>query len=153
MGNLSRDVTEALILELFGQIGPCKSCKMIVDVSLSSFFILSCSFFSLLRTCFGHNMLHALTFSFACYLIVSLPHNFSSEQDYTACLFKQMLMSIHVLLIWIMATVIICIFLLATEHYLRYKSLVLCSDLKPQTWIRVSCSSATCVYLSILALF
>lgn len=35
VGNLSRDVTEALILELFGQIGPCKSCKMIVDVSLS----------------------------------------------------------------------------------------------------------------------
>lgn len=34
VGNLSRDVTEALILELFGQIGPCKSCKMIVDVSL-----------------------------------------------------------------------------------------------------------------------
>uniref|UniRef100_A0AAQ4QU63 Nucleolysin TIAR n=1 Tax=Gasterosteus aculeatus aculeatus TaxID=481459 RepID=A0AAQ4QU63_GASAC len=32
VGNLSRDVTEALILELFGQIGPCKSCKMIVDV-------------------------------------------------------------------------------------------------------------------------
>ncbi|XP_008286797.1 cytotoxic granule associated RNA binding protein TIA1 isoform X4 [Stegastes partitus] len=31
VGNLSRDVTEALILELFGQIGPCKSCKMIVD--------------------------------------------------------------------------------------------------------------------------
>lgn len=37
VGNLSRDVTEALILELFGQIGPCKSCKMIVDVS--SFFL------------------------------------------------------------------------------------------------------------------
>lgn len=35
VGNLSRDVTEALILELFGQIGPCKSCKMIVDVSSS----------------------------------------------------------------------------------------------------------------------
>lgn len=33
VGNLSRDVTEALILELFGQIGPCKSCKMIIDVS------------------------------------------------------------------------------------------------------------------------
>uniref|UniRef100_A0A7N6BJH8 RRM domain-containing protein n=1 Tax=Anabas testudineus TaxID=64144 RepID=A0A7N6BJH8_ANATE len=32
-GNLSRDVTEALILELFGQIGPCKSCKMIVDTA------------------------------------------------------------------------------------------------------------------------
>lgn len=33
VGNLSRDVTEALIMQLFGQIGPCKSCKMIVDVS------------------------------------------------------------------------------------------------------------------------
>ncbi|XP_028274455.1 nucleolysin TIA-1-like isoform X3 [Parambassis ranga] len=33
VGNLSRDVTEALILELFGQIGPCKSCKMIVDTA------------------------------------------------------------------------------------------------------------------------
>ncbi|XP_031664987.1 nucleolysin TIA-1 isoform X4 [Oncorhynchus kisutch] len=31
VGNLSRDVTEALIMQLFGQIGPCKSCKMIVD--------------------------------------------------------------------------------------------------------------------------
>ncbi|XP_078143568.1 cytotoxic granule associated RNA binding protein TIA1-like isoform X3 [Centroberyx gerrardi] len=29
VGNLSRDVTEALIMQLFGQIGPCKSCKMI----------------------------------------------------------------------------------------------------------------------------
>lgn len=35
VGNLSRDVTEALIMQLFGQIGPCKSCKMIVDVSES----------------------------------------------------------------------------------------------------------------------
>lgn len=35
VGNLSRDVTEALIMQLFGQIGPCKSCKMIVDVSQS----------------------------------------------------------------------------------------------------------------------
>uniref|UniRef100_A0A4W3GP38 Cytotoxic granule-associated RNA binding protein 1, like n=1 Tax=Callorhinchus milii TaxID=7868 RepID=A0A4W3GP38_CALMI len=31
VGNLSRDVTEALILQLFSQIGPCKSCKMIVE--------------------------------------------------------------------------------------------------------------------------
>ncbi len=34
VGNLSRDVTEALIVQLFGQIGPCKSCKMIMDVSI-----------------------------------------------------------------------------------------------------------------------
>lgn len=33
VGNLSRDVTEPLILQVFTQIGPCKSCKMIVDVS------------------------------------------------------------------------------------------------------------------------
>lgn len=33
VGNLSRDVTEALILQLFSQIGPCKSCKMIVDTA------------------------------------------------------------------------------------------------------------------------
>uniref|UniRef100_A0A8C1T242 TIA1 cytotoxic granule-associated RNA binding protein n=1 Tax=Cyprinus carpio TaxID=7962 RepID=A0A8C1T242_CYPCA len=33
VGNLSRDVTEALIMQLFGQIGPCKSCKMIVDAA------------------------------------------------------------------------------------------------------------------------
>uniref|UniRef100_A0A673WS22 TIA1 cytotoxic granule-associated RNA binding protein n=1 Tax=Salmo trutta TaxID=8032 RepID=A0A673WS22_SALTR len=33
VGNLSRDVTEALIMQLFGQIGPCKSCKMIVDTA------------------------------------------------------------------------------------------------------------------------
>lgn len=33
VGNLSRDVTEALILQVFSQIGPCKSCKMIIDVS------------------------------------------------------------------------------------------------------------------------
>ncbi|XP_078449401.1 cytotoxic granule associated RNA binding protein TIA1-like isoform X2 [Lampetra fluviatilis] len=32
VGNLSRQVTEALILQLFGQIGPCKSCKMITEV-------------------------------------------------------------------------------------------------------------------------
>lgn len=32
VGNLSRDVTEALILQVFSQIGPCKSCKMIIDV-------------------------------------------------------------------------------------------------------------------------
>ncbi|NXV55478.1 TIA1 protein, partial [Molothrus ater] len=32
VGNLSRDVTEALILQLFSQIGPCKNCKMIMDV-------------------------------------------------------------------------------------------------------------------------
>ncbi|KTF80010.1 hypothetical protein cypCar_00035889 [Cyprinus carpio] len=33
VGNLSRDVTEALIVQLFGQIGPCKSCKMILDTA------------------------------------------------------------------------------------------------------------------------
>uniref|UniRef100_A0A671Y4F3 Nucleolysin TIAR n=2 Tax=Sparus aurata TaxID=8175 RepID=A0A671Y4F3_SPAAU len=33
VGNLSRDVTEILILQLFTQIGPCKSCKMITEVS------------------------------------------------------------------------------------------------------------------------
>ena len=33
VGNLSRQVTEALVLQVFGQIGPCKSCKMITDVS------------------------------------------------------------------------------------------------------------------------
>uniref|UniRef100_A0A672GTP7 Nucleolysin TIAR n=1 Tax=Salarias fasciatus TaxID=181472 RepID=A0A672GTP7_SALFA len=33
VGNLSRDVTEILILQLFAQIGPCKSCKMITEVS------------------------------------------------------------------------------------------------------------------------
>uniref|UniRef100_A0A673G199 Nucleolysin TIA-1-like n=1 Tax=Sinocyclocheilus rhinocerous TaxID=307959 RepID=A0A673G199_9TELE len=33
VGNLSRDVTEALIMQLFGQIGPCKSCKMIADTA------------------------------------------------------------------------------------------------------------------------
>uniref|UniRef100_A0A3B4A2H6 RRM domain-containing protein n=1 Tax=Periophthalmus magnuspinnatus TaxID=409849 RepID=A0A3B4A2H6_9GOBI len=32
VGNLSRDVTEILILQLFTQIGPCKSCKMITEV-------------------------------------------------------------------------------------------------------------------------
>uniref|UniRef100_A0A8C7RM58 TIA1 cytotoxic granule-associated RNA binding protein-like 1 n=1 Tax=Oncorhynchus mykiss TaxID=8022 RepID=A0A8C7RM58_ONCMY len=31
VGNLSRDVTEILILQLFTQIGPCKSCKMITE--------------------------------------------------------------------------------------------------------------------------
>ncbi|KAM9364668.1 nucleolysin TIAR isoform 2-T2 [Pholidichthys leucotaenia] len=31
VGNLSRDVTEILILQLFSQIGPCKSCKMITE--------------------------------------------------------------------------------------------------------------------------
>ncbi|KAA0717963.1 Nucleolysin TIAR TIA-1-related protein [Triplophysa tibetana] len=31
VGNLSRDVTENLILQLFTQIGPCKSCKMITE--------------------------------------------------------------------------------------------------------------------------
>uniref|UniRef100_A0AAY4B608 RRM domain-containing protein n=1 Tax=Denticeps clupeoides TaxID=299321 RepID=A0AAY4B608_9TELE len=31
VGNLSRDVTEALIMQVFSQIGPCKSCKMIAD--------------------------------------------------------------------------------------------------------------------------
>lgn len=34
MGNLSRDVTENLILQLFTQIGPCKSCKMITEVKM-----------------------------------------------------------------------------------------------------------------------
>ncbi|CAB1322168.1 unnamed protein product [Coregonus sp. 'balchen'] len=34
VGNLSRDVTEPLILQVFTQIGPCKSCKMIFDVSI-----------------------------------------------------------------------------------------------------------------------
>ncbi|CAL8327361.1 nucleolysin TIA-1 isoform X2 [Gadus morhua] len=33
VGNLCRDVTEPLILELFQQIGPCKSCKMIIDTA------------------------------------------------------------------------------------------------------------------------
>uniref|UniRef100_A0A4W5NP45 Nucleolysin TIAR n=1 Tax=Hucho hucho TaxID=62062 RepID=A0A4W5NP45_9TELE len=33
VGNLSRDVTEILILQLFTQIGPCKSCKMITEQS------------------------------------------------------------------------------------------------------------------------
>uniref|UniRef100_A0A673JSC3 Nucleolysin TIAR n=1 Tax=Sinocyclocheilus rhinocerous TaxID=307959 RepID=A0A673JSC3_9TELE len=36
VGNLSRDVTENLILQLFTQIGPCKSCKMITEQSDSS---------------------------------------------------------------------------------------------------------------------
>nr|XP_006817563.1 PREDICTED: nucleolysin TIA-1 isoform p40-like isoform X5 [Saccoglossus kowalevskii] len=31
VGNLDRQVTEAFILQLFGQIGPCKSCKMIAE--------------------------------------------------------------------------------------------------------------------------
>uniref|UniRef100_A0A8C6Q7M3 Nucleolysin TIAR n=1 Tax=Nothobranchius furzeri TaxID=105023 RepID=A0A8C6Q7M3_NOTFU len=31
VGNLSWDVTEVLILQLFSQIGPCKSCKMITE--------------------------------------------------------------------------------------------------------------------------
>uniref|UniRef100_A0A3P8VQM0 TIA1 cytotoxic granule-associated RNA binding protein-like 1 n=1 Tax=Cynoglossus semilaevis TaxID=244447 RepID=A0A3P8VQM0_CYNSE len=31
VGNLSREVTESLILQLFTQIGPCKSCKMITE--------------------------------------------------------------------------------------------------------------------------
>uniref|UniRef100_A0A8C6PZ59 Nucleolysin TIA-1 isoform p40-like n=1 Tax=Nothobranchius furzeri TaxID=105023 RepID=A0A8C6PZ59_NOTFU len=33
VGNLSRDVTEPLILQVFTQIGPCKSCKMINDTA------------------------------------------------------------------------------------------------------------------------
>ena len=37
VGNLSRDVTEILILQLFTQIGPCKSCKMITEVSSKYF--------------------------------------------------------------------------------------------------------------------
>uniref|UniRef100_A0A667YBE0 Nucleolysin TIAR n=1 Tax=Myripristis murdjan TaxID=586833 RepID=A0A667YBE0_9TELE len=39
VGNLSRDVTEILILQLFTQIGPCKSCKMITEVSSPHFFL------------------------------------------------------------------------------------------------------------------
>ncbi|KAK7811428.1 hypothetical protein U0070_000409 [Myodes glareolus] len=31
--NLSRDVTEALILQLFSQTGPCENCKMIMDTA------------------------------------------------------------------------------------------------------------------------
>uniref|UniRef100_A0A8C5I3R7 RRM domain-containing protein n=1 Tax=Gouania willdenowi TaxID=441366 RepID=A0A8C5I3R7_GOUWI len=31
VGNLSRDVTEILVMQLFAQIGPCKSCKMITE--------------------------------------------------------------------------------------------------------------------------
>lgn len=34
VGNLSREVTEPLILQVFTQMGPCKSCKMIVDVRM-----------------------------------------------------------------------------------------------------------------------
>ena len=41
VGNLCRDVTEALIVEVFGQIGPCKSCKMIADVSHLHFVVSS----------------------------------------------------------------------------------------------------------------
>ncbi|XP_042561601.1 nucleolysin TIA-1-like isoform X1 [Clupea harengus] len=37
VGNLSRDVTEALIMQVFAQIGPCKSCKMIADDVVVSF--------------------------------------------------------------------------------------------------------------------
>ncbi|XP_008333656.1 nucleolysin TIA-1-like isoform X3 [Cynoglossus semilaevis] len=33
VGNLSREVTEPLILQVFTQMGPCKSCKMIVDAA------------------------------------------------------------------------------------------------------------------------
>uniref|UniRef100_A0A4X2KHE1 RRM domain-containing protein n=1 Tax=Vombatus ursinus TaxID=29139 RepID=A0A4X2KHE1_VOMUR len=33
VGNLSRDVTEALILQLFFQIGLCINCKMIMDMA------------------------------------------------------------------------------------------------------------------------
>lgn len=40
VGNLSRDVTENLILQLFTQIGPCKSCKMITEVTKLSFFLI-----------------------------------------------------------------------------------------------------------------
>lgn len=32
VGNLDPSVTESLILALFGQIGPCKSCKIIYEV-------------------------------------------------------------------------------------------------------------------------
>lgn len=39
VGNLSRDVTEPLIVQVFTQIGPCKSCKMIVDVSAPALII------------------------------------------------------------------------------------------------------------------
>lgn len=33
VGNLDPSVTEGLIMTLFGQIGPCKSCKIILEVS------------------------------------------------------------------------------------------------------------------------
>lgn len=32
VGNLDPSVTETLIMALFGQIGPCKSCKIIHEV-------------------------------------------------------------------------------------------------------------------------
>lgn len=65
VGNLSRDVTEALIMQLFGQIGPCKSCKMIVDVSISFPYTEGCllmAFFSFLIY-----ILYMHTFSKCCF--------------------------------------------------------------------------------------
>lgn len=55
VGNLSRDVTENLILQLFTQIGPCKSCKMITEVKKNHHKLcfskcsLKCSVFELLH--------------------------------------------------------------------------------------------------------
>ncbi|XP_077093131.1 nucleolysin TIAR isoform X1 [Siphateles boraxobius] len=49
VGNLSRDVTENLILQLFTQIGPCKSCKMITEQSDSSRKVNSSIGFSVLQ--------------------------------------------------------------------------------------------------------
>lgn len=60
VGNLSRDVTEALILQLFSQIGPCKNCKMIMDVrvfhsvNVLSFF----SFFLNMKAIITSKLLH-----------------------------------------------------------------------------------------------
>ena len=39
VGNLDPSVTEALLMALFGQIGPCKSCKIIHEVSGRSIFV------------------------------------------------------------------------------------------------------------------
>lgn len=36
-------MTEVLILQLFSQIGPCKSCKMITEVRASQFQVLTVS--------------------------------------------------------------------------------------------------------------
>ncbi|CAG04721.1 unnamed protein product, partial [Tetraodon nigroviridis] len=52
VGNLSREVTEILILQLFSQIGPCRSCKMITDylhflICLSQYLFIVVNFFFL----------------------------------------------------------------------------------------------------------